>query len=377
MPADLIGRQTELRAIHGFLDQVSEGPAALLLEGEAGIGKSTLWQAATAEARRRGYHVLACRPAAAEARLSYAGLADLLADVGRQRIRRLPEPQRRGLEVALMEREPDAVGADVRAIATGLLTVLGMLAEETPVLIAVDDIQSLDRPSGQVVGFAARRLSGPVGLLAAARTGEEATGAAEELLLDPDRTRRLQIGPLTAGPLQQLLRERGGSSLTRPAQLRVAELSGGNPFFALELARTVAPGSTWEANAALRGTPADVVAARLEGLGAHVREALLAVSALADPTVEVVERAVHHNATASLERAEELDLVEIAAGRVRFTHPLLAAGVYGSASAAGRRALHRRLAAVVDAPEERARHLALGALRADEETVAALDQAAG
>ncbi|MBO0687798.1 MAG: ATP-binding protein, partial [Candidatus Dormibacteraeota bacterium] len=324
MPADLVGRQTEFRAIHRFLDQVGEGPAALLLEGEAGIGKTTLWQAGTAEAHRRGYRVLTSRPGAAEARLSYAGLADLLAGVGRELIKRLPEPQRRGLEVALMEREPDAVGADVRAIATGLLSLLGILAGEAPVLIAIDDLQWLDRPSGQVVGFAARRLSGPVGILASARTGEETTGAAEALLPDSNGTQRLQIGPLSAGPLQELLRERSGSSLTRPALSRVGELSGGNPFFALELARTLAPGSTWDAGAGLRGTPADVVGARMEGLETPVREALLAVAALADPSVDVVERAVDQDATTSLEQAEQLDLVEIARGRVRFTHPLLA-----------------------------------------------------
>lgn len=92
--------------------------------------------------------------------------------------------------------------------------------------------------------------------------------------------------------------------------------------------------------------------------------------------MELIEKAVGANATALLEQAEELRIIEIEVGRIRFAHPLLSAGVYGAAPAARRRAMHRRLAAVVEAPEERARHLAHGALRADRETVRALDKAA-
>lgn len=254
--------------------------------------------------------------------------------------------------------------------------MLGGLAEEGPVLLAVDDYQWLDRPSGQVIEFAARRLSGQVGLLLSVRTTADATVASEPRLSNPDQLQRLRIGPLSQGALHHLLRKRTGGAFRRPALLRIQSLSGGNPFFALELARVLGPESSWEAVASLPGTLADVMSARIEGIDAGVRESLLAVAALAEPTVELIEKAVGANATALLEQAEGLHIVEIGAGRIRFTHPLLSAGVYGAAPAARRRAMHRRLAAVVEAPEERARHLALGALRADKETVRALDQAA-
>jgi DNA-binding CsgD family transcriptional regulator len=374
MLADVVGRQPELQAIDRFLDQVGEGPAALLLEGEAGIGKTTLWQVAAIEARRRGHRVLVARPVASEAQLSYAGLADLLAEVGNELVAGLPEPQRRGLEVALLRRVPESGAADQRAIATAVLTVLGRLAEEGPVLLAVDDFQWLDLPSRQVVEFAARRLSGAVGLVISVRTTEGAE-AAEPRLPDPSRLRRLRIGPLSPGALHHLLRERTGRVFTRPVLLRIRELSGGNPFFALELARALGPGSSWDAAVRLPETLADIVGARIDGIDAGVREALLVVAALAEPSVELVEKAVGCHAVA-LEQAEELHVIEIGGGRIRFTHPLLAAGVYGAVSAARRRAVHRRLATLVEDLEERARHLALGALRADEETVDALDQAA-
>lgn len=375
MLAEIVGRQTELHAIDRFLDRMGEGAAGLLLEGEAGIGKSTLWQAATMEARRRTYRVLACRPVGSEAQLSYGGLADLLAEVDEEIVERLPEPQRLGLEVALLRRAPESGATDQRAIAAALLTVLDGLAEEGPVLLAIDDFQWLDGSSRQVVEFAARRLRGSVGLLLSIRA-KEGTEVAEPSLPGPSRLQRLQIGPLGPGALHHLIRERIGRPLTRPALLRIQQVSGGNPFFALELARALGPDSSWEAATRLPRTLAEVVGARMEGIGVEVRQALLAVAALVQPSVELLERAVGSRATALLQQAEELGVIEIMGGRIRFTHPLLAAGVYGATSAARRRAVHWLLAAVVEAPEERARHLALGTLRADGETVGALDRAA-
>jgi hypothetical protein len=105
----MFGRQTELALVSGLLDAVSSGPAALILGGEAGIGKSTLWLEALSQARARSYRVLSCRPNESEAKLSFAALGDLLEGVVDESLERLPPPQRSALEVALLRKE--AIGS--------------------------------------------------------------------------------------------------------------------------------------------------------------------------------------------------------------------------------------------------------------------------
>src|SRR5947209_522637 len=92
MSAGVVGRQTELQGIGTFLDSINGGSGALILYGEAGIGKTTLWQEGIAEARRRGYAVLVSRPAQSEAKLSYSSIADQLADLDEAMLSALPAP---------------------------------------------------------------------------------------------------------------------------------------------------------------------------------------------------------------------------------------------------------------------------------------------
>ncbi|HXM55106.1 MAG TPA: AAA family ATPase, partial [Candidatus Dormibacteraeota bacterium] len=369
--AEVVGRPVELEAIERMLGSLADGPAGVVLEGEPGIGKTTLWQAGVEEARRRGMRVLLCRAVEVEAQMSYASLADLLSGIDDELVRDLPDPQRRALQVALLRAGPEATPPDQRAIATGVLTLLGRMARETPVLVAIDDLQWLDRSSALVVGFVARRLSGPVGLLVALRTQEGRAG--DDLLFpDPGRLQRLRLGPLSMGALHRLIADRTGQAIRRPALAHVQDLSGGNPFFALEIARTLGAGPS----ARLPATLVEVVRVRLDGLDPHLQDVLLATATVAKPTVEGIRAVVGGDAPGLLERAEELELVEIHAGRVRFTHPLLASGIYAAASPAQQRAMHRRLANVVPDDEERARHLALAAMQEDAETIGALDHAA-
>src|SRR6266446_5862550 len=100
---EVVGRDEELAAVREFLDAVERLPAALVVEGEAGIGKTTLWRAGIASAEERGYRVLSTRPAQAESQVSYAGLADLLEPVLEEALAELPPPQRRALEAARSE----------------------------------------------------------------------------------------------------------------------------------------------------------------------------------------------------------------------------------------------------------------------------------
>ncbi|HWJ44139.1 MAG TPA: ATP-binding protein, partial [Gaiellaceae bacterium] len=109
MAVAVVGREEELGALAAFLDlrAAPEGPVALALEGEAGIGKSTLWRAAVEDARARGIRVLSSRPAESERTLAYAGLGDLLAGARDDVLPELTPPRRRALEVTLLVDDAD------------------------------------------------------------------------------------------------------------------------------------------------------------------------------------------------------------------------------------------------------------------------------
>jgi DNA-binding CsgD family transcriptional regulator len=378
MGADVVGRGAELRAITNFLDGVAGVPQALVLEGEPGIGKTTLWLAAVEQARRDGFRVLSGRPSAAEAQLSYALLADLLAGAGDHVLESLPPPQRRAVDFVLLRAPAGPAAADYRAAGAALLSVLDRLAQDTPVLLAIDDLQWVDSSSAQVVAFAQRRLSARVGVLGALRnTGGGDRGLAVALP-DPDRTRRVQLGPLSLGALHQMLRERTGRSFPRPVLARIEQISGGNPFYALELARGSRPERAADL-ASLPGTLAELVRARIDGLQPDVQRALLAAAALAEPTVQLVGAALDAGpaeAQRLLEDAEKGGVITLDGDLIRFTHPLLAAGVYSAAAPGPRRGMHRRLAETAADPEQRARHIAQAAIRVDAESAAALDEGA-
>jgi len=164
MAADLVSGHAEAGAVADFLASASLRPSALVVEGEPGIGKTTLWSAIVEQARERGFRVLSARPAAAESVMAYASLADLLGDVDEAALARLPYPQRHAIDRVLLRAE-GTEPTDQRAVAAGLLSVVEGLADETPMLLAVDDLQWLDPSSARALAFVARRLSTPVGVL--------------------------------------------------------------------------------------------------------------------------------------------------------------------------------------------------------------------
>jgi DNA-binding CsgD family transcriptional regulator len=376
MAGEVIGRDEELARIFAFLDR--EPPGALLLEGAAGIGKTTLWHTGVIEAEGRGHAVLACNPGGAETHFSLSGLRDLLEGVFDEVASELPEPQQHALAVALLHAEPDNPPPP-SAIAASFLNVLRALAGRGPVLVAVDDVQWLDSPSAAVIEYAARRIrSDPIRVFLSARTE---TGTAMPIDLDrayPDATmERIEVGPLTLGALGQVVRMELGAVFPRQALRRLHEASGGNPLFALELVRalersgqTIEPGQPLPVPDNLH----DLVRGRIELMPEATRLALLAVAALSHPTVELLELVFEHESAARLLRpALEAQIVQVSGDRVRFTHPLLASAVYADGRRSARRQIHRRLAELVRDPEERARHLALGAEEPDGEIAAAVD----
>src|SRR5688500_6930492 len=145
---DVLGREDELRSLHAFLDRPAEaGMAALVLEGEAGIGKSTLWLAGIEAARERGLRVLSARPAEVELGVAHAGLGDLLEDALQDVLHELTAPRRRALEIALLVRDDIEEPVDFRTLAIAVRSALQLLAAREPVLIAIDDVQWLDLSS--------------------------------------------------------------------------------------------------------------------------------------------------------------------------------------------------------------------------------------
>jgi DNA-binding CsgD family transcriptional regulator len=379
VPGRVVSRREESAAIESFLSSALSGPSALVLEGEAGIGKTTVWLAARERAQEVGFRVLSTRAAATESVSAYSSLANLFDEVDEDAYSDLPPPQRLALDRVLLRVNTDGPVTDQRAVAAAFLSVMERLAASTPLLVAIDDLQWLDPPSALIVTSAARRVAGRVGFLATVPTDPDSGHLEPRLdVRRPDKLNRIRVGPLSLGALHAVLSSRLGRSLTRPRMAHIYDVSGGNPFYAIELARAMddrkGNASTW-----LPTSLAALVQARIGALAADTREVLLAAACLAEPTVELIAHA--HNADAAhvqavLEDAEEKGIVEIEGHRVRFSHPLLTRGVYSDAATDRRRAMHRRLADVIEDPELKARHLALAAASSDERTLASLDTAA-
>ena len=384
MPApEVIGREHELDTVEAFPDRLEAGPSALVLSGEAGIGKTILWEAGVEEARVRGCRILLCHGVEAEASLSYAGLSDLLADALDDVAASLAAPRRRALEVALLLAEPGEAPPDPHAIGLAVLDALRALAAQGPVLVAIDDVQLLDPESAGALQIALRRLRDePVGVLATLRLGGERTSPVElERVLPEARVAELSVGPLSLAAVHSLLASRLDLDLTRPELARVHDATAGNPFFTLELGRELVRTNTRPTAGRALPMPdslQELLGERLARLPAHTSDVLLQTAALARPTVELVTAAYgdQEPVLEALEAAVREGVVKLDDSSVRFTHPMLASISYDQAPVWKRRAVHRALANVVVDVEERARHLALAAEGPDEVIAAYLDAAA-
>jgi hypothetical protein len=176
-----VGRQRELSEVEGILGSPNGGARTIVFFGEAGIGKTTVWERVLELGDERLWTVLSARSAQSEVQLTYVGLRDLLGVIPDARLEELPGPQRRALDLALLRADPvsddGTVGGTAPvardAVALGFLSVVQGLASVAPVLIAVDDSQWLDSSSAAVLEFAARRVrSAPVCFVFAQRAGE-------------------------------------------------------------------------------------------------------------------------------------------------------------------------------------------------------------
>jgi DNA-binding CsgD family transcriptional regulator len=370
------GRAGPVAQIDALLAAAAERrSAALLLHGEAGIGKTALLEQAGAAAAAAGLTVLRGVGHESEAEFAFATLDQLLRPLARL-MPSLPTPQARALGGALGMSD-DAV-PDPFLVAAATLSLLAEAAEAKPVLCLVDDLQWADRGSADALVFAARRLNAEgVVMLFAQRT----VGEAAPRLGIPE----LGLTGLGREDALALLRETS-QGMDAAVHERVVESSGGNPLALLELPALVGPAAS---GASRLADPLPVGAGikrvfltQVHDLPPDARVLLLVASA--DPEARLSDVLTVAGALrvdpALLADAEASGLVNVADGSVRFRHPLVRAAVYHDASAVARRRVHEAFARSLtedgDA-DRRTWHRSLATSGPDEDLVRALELSAG
>ncbi len=389
MASPVIGRDEELGAIEAFLAEAEQGPRALVLSGEPGIGKTILWETGVERGRER------IRPRArppsveAEASLSFAGLSDLLAPgLRRGGVRRFAPLRRRALEVALLLAEPGEEPPDPRAIGLALLDVLPRSCRAKGRWSSRSTTSSgSTRPRRGVLQIALRRLRDePVSLLATVRTDRRRSRSARararafpEERLERARARPAEPGGALHQPAQGAARARADPAGARPGAGGV----GRQPVLrARARARARPDGHETRRRAGRSGAREPARAARRPPGAAcptETGDVVLFGAALARPTVELVAAAHGDREPAFSRRSTpptREGVIELDDSSLRFAHPLLASICYEQAPLWKRRAIHRALAATVADLEERARHMALAVEGPDAAVAAELDAAA-
>jgi DNA-binding CsgD family transcriptional regulator/tetratricopeptide (TPR) repeat protein len=380
----IVGRAGEVDTFDGYLADPLADPRALLIDGEPGIGKTALLHELLARARVRGYAVLSCRPARSEMDLSYAGLVELLDGVPGPVLDGLPAPQARVLRMVLRREEPDGT---LDRLSLGVATVAAVRAL-APVLLAVDDAQWLDHPTARTLAFVVRRLAGTRVRVALVRSlggfapdHEASVDWRTELerAMAAGRLDAVTVGPIGPSDLSRILRRALGWVPAWPRLTRIAQLSGGNPLYALELSRAFGAARSGEdLDGYLPGSLGELARTRVAKLPDRVRGALELASVPRAPTLDLLRRldSTAADPRDTLAGAVRSGIVILDGDRVRFTHPVLAAAAYGSMPTGRRHDLHRAVAMLSDNLEERARHLATAANQPDSEVASTLQEAA-
>jgi DNA-binding CsgD family transcriptional regulator len=366
----LLGRDRELARLYALVDRIEEQGSALVVRGEAGIGKSALLAAARERALDRGVTVVSTTGALSEARLAFAGLHQLLLPL-LGGLDLLPDPQRRALEAAFGIAEGDAPDLFLIGLAT-----LGLVAEraaETPLLFVVDDAQWLDRPSLEVLQFVARRIeSDPVVVLFAVREG------VPSLFEDSDLS-ELPVAGLDRDASDALI-DVVAARLPADLRRRILEDAAGNPLALIELPAAAAELGTRAARPGplpLTARLEQTFASRLTTLDPDVQRLLL-LAALDDADLAELSRAARRPLRPEdLTPAVAAGLGTLDSGGFRFRHPLIVSAVKQAATADQLRSAHAALAqALADEPDRAVWHRAAAVSGPDEAVAEALDAAA-
>jgi DNA-binding CsgD family transcriptional regulator len=373
--AGLVGRSAETSVLAAFLDRALGTGAVLLVTGEPGVGKTVLLETAARDAAAAGATVVQAAGVEFEAEVGFAGLNQLLLPLLGD-LETLPEPHREALVVAL------GLGAGPSPhrllVSAAVLCLLTRAAESRPVLVVVDDVPWLDRPSTRVLGFVARRLDrSRIGVLAAARTGSDC------LLLQAGLP-QLEVPPLDDDAATELLQTRFpvlGAQIRR----RVLAASEGNPLALLELPAVMTEAQRTGSDPLPSALPLSshlqrVFAQQLADLPERTRRLLLLAALEGTGDLRTLRAAAATDGwlddLAPAERARLLR-IDLAAGRVTLRHPLIGSAAVVLATSGELRRAHGALAHVlVDRPEECAWHLAEAVVGTDAHAADLLETAA-
>lgn len=262
-----------------------------------------------------------------------------------------------------------------------MLGVLRGLADDAPLLLAIDDEQWLDRPSGRVLAFALCRLrSEPVGVLLSRRlAGDSALWPELAHGFGGSGFVTLALEPLAIAALRRLVAARVGRPIARAQMRRIHEVSAGNPLYALAIAdelKRAPDGDVASLELRLPDSLTEAIVRRLDQLDGRAADPLLVTAAVSRPSLAVLQSVLPDFVLGDLDSAERAGVIDVAGERVRFTHPLLAATHYANAHPARRRELHRLLADILEDEEQRAYHLARGAEAPDRAVAVRIELAA-
>jgi DNA-binding CsgD family transcriptional regulator len=371
----VVGRAAEKARIERLLDGARNGRSgALVVRGEAGIGKTTL----LLYARDAGgaMAVVSATGVEAEAELDYSGLLELARPL-LPHLDDLPTHQADALREALGLSPPQR--RDRFAIGAAVLSLLAAAAERQPLLVLVDDVQWLDRASVDAIRFAARRLfADRVALLLGARD--------EEGGFDASGFDVVELTGLGADELRELLGHAGIGSVSAESLDRLHAGTHGNPLAFLEAAELLTADqlATWgpdDSPLPVGAAIQQAFARRAAELPSATRAALGLVAAASVHDVETMGRALalRDLGLCDLEPAEDAGLLTLERGVVAFSHPLVRSSIHHAAPVSERRAAHTALAEALvgqGLEERRAWHLAAAALGPDEAIASALDAVA-
>ena len=391
-------RAEEISLVERIIAVPAAGVKAVVVVGEPGIGKSSLWVHGVVSARRAGFRVLAATCVEAESDMPYAALEDLLVELLDEHEAELPGPQREALHGAF-RRGHTEIATDPRTVAAGLVTLLRHALTSGPVVIAVDDVHWLDADTHTCLAYAVRRLADrQLVLLMAARDRSPLWRQPPERsenwlagIVGSDTT-TVRLSALSGEAIGHILRDRLGITVSTRESQRIAAETGGNPFWALEF------GQRWPGRGD-GGSPPSVgalIADRIAHLDGAAIEASCLVAALGRPRPAMVLGAIEANAVRGeqpgvraedvIDRAVTAGLLTLTGGRLTPSHPLIGTVLLASLPPFRRRRLHRQAAELAESAEARALQLlqavkeigteaSTGQLIEQAELLAALDEA--
>ncbi|MCY1139228.1 AAA family ATPase [Actinoplanes sp. Pm04-4] len=356
----MVGRDDELRLLDALLSASEAGQGtALRIHGAAGLGKSALLRTTAERAAERGFFVLSTSGVETERWFPFAALHLLLQPLGREAANR-----------------PAEADADVYRIGLAVLELLADAADRQPVLVLADDLQWIDKPSRDVLGFVARRTVNHRLLVVGASRRPESDWRGPDLMPD------LHLEPLAGAAAERLL-DAGAPDLPATTRSLILDRAAGNPLALVELPKAVGDGPAEPDGLPLTRRLEVAFAARTDAADPAGRALLLALAAEpGTPLDRLLEAAGGITGTAvgpdAIQPGVDAGLVTLSDTRLEFRHPLMRSAIYKSATVPERLAAHRALARVLaESPERRLAHEAAATIGPDDDLADRLETFAG